>query len=217
MLRRDLLRQHYQDDHLIKRKFILSRAAFHWEKNRHEPAPLLGRQLLDIGCGTLGLGEQLTLRGAEVMAIDSNAEVLQHAEDMAKLSGTDVQFKQISFAEHAAQKENAHKYDVVLAYDVMSEAGDVPAFILDVKRVLKPDGIFVVGDWQEHWRTSFVHALLGMPKHATVDAQRTMKRIEAAGLKLDFVRYLHFSTRRNEWLKTETPDGRWLASFTYEQ
>lgn len=96
--------------------------------------------ILDIGCGNgkmLGYLQRKT--SACIHGFDYSAEAIQTAQHL--------------FTENAEFKEGVigeidypeHSFDVIISMDTMYFAPDMNAFIAQVKRWLKPGGVFFVG------------------------------------------------------------------------
>ena len=81
------------------------------------PADLRGRTVLDIGCNAGFYSIEMKRRGAErVVGIDSDEIYLAQAQFAAKVSGLDIEFRQLSVYELARLKE---KFDLVLFLGVL--------------------------------------------------------------------------------------------------
>jgi 2-polyprenyl-6-hydroxyphenyl methylase/3-demethylubiquinone-9 3-methyltransferase len=130
----------FLDYHLVRRKFIMSRACEHFSRDKHEPAPLLGLSLLDVGCGTSRLAEELCFRGADCTAIDVNITVLEHAEHQANEKGSTVQFLK-STAEDLVQ--TGATFDIILCLDVIEHVPDAQRLVWAISRLLAPGGLVV--------------------------------------------------------------------------
>jgi 2-polyprenyl-3-methyl-5-hydroxy-6-metoxy-1,4-benzoquinol methylase len=101
------------------------------------PVDFTGKRVLDIGCGTGGLGEIVQRAGGEYLGGDNHLHVLQFAESMPgrrflQCSGVDLPFQDRFF-------------DYIFAFDVIEHvAGGRPEqlrFLLELARVLKPMGM----------------------------------------------------------------------------
>lgn len=107
-----------------------------------------GWMVLDIGCGTGAMTIRAAQRGARVVGIDVNAQMLEiaikHVEEM-RLSSS-VELREQGMAE--LPNEPAGKYDAATASLVFSELSeDERAFaLLELRRLLKPGGLLLIAD-----------------------------------------------------------------------
>jgi ubiquinone/menaquinone biosynthesis C-methylase UbiE len=95
----------------------------------------LGR-VLDVGCGTGVLLDQLRACSAEAWGLDISHEALKYCV----LRG----HKQLVLADAAHVPFPAASFDVVTAIGVIEHLEDDQAFLLEIKRLLKPDGRFIM-------------------------------------------------------------------------
>ena len=107
-----------------------------------------GQTVLDLGCGTGMLSVKLALRGANVIGIDINPQML----DLAKKQLEQASAKsKVSFQQGNAldlDEFERESFDVITASLLFSELSDnEKKFLLhEIHRVLKPSGILVIGD-----------------------------------------------------------------------
>ena len=106
-----------------------------------------GKTVLDIGCGTGGLGRLVTQEGGSYIGLDFYAAMLEMAQALlgelpksrrtalVRASGTSLPLRDASV-------------DVVAAFDVIEHlVGGEPwqrAFLLEIRRVLRPDGLLLL-------------------------------------------------------------------------
>lgn len=99
--------------------------------------------ILDIGCGTGGLvpilGEHIG--NGKIVGIDISPEMLKFAE--AKNSGYNAEFV-LGSASELPFCEN--QFDVVFCMNSFHHYQDQPKVLAEIKRVLKPDGVFILLD-----------------------------------------------------------------------
>lgn len=96
--------------------------------------------ILDIGCGNgkmLGYLQKKT--GTYIHGFDYSGKAIETAKS---LFPTCSDFREGIIGEIEYPPE---KFDVIISMDTMYFAKDMPAFVAQVKRWLKPDGVFFVG------------------------------------------------------------------------
>ena len=95
---------------------------------------------LDIGCGGGIIAEDLAQFSASVTGVDISLASLETARSHAMQNGLDIKYIE-SPAESLPFKDNS--FELVTCCDVLEHVDDVAKVISEVKRVLKPGGIFV--------------------------------------------------------------------------
>lgn len=122
-----------------------------------------GRRILDLGCGTGNVSLACAERGARVVGIDINAEMLEVARKKAKAAGFEdrVELLELGVAEMGGRIEGG--FDAAVACLTFSElTPDEQTYALSaVRSLLKPGGIIVIADEALPVRTfeRFVHCL----------------------------------------------------------
>jgi 2-polyprenyl-6-hydroxyphenyl methylase / 3-demethylubiquinone-9 3-methyltransferase len=108
--------------------------------NGQPDQPLAGLEILDIGCGGGILSEALARLGAEVTGIDPAPTNVAVARRHAEQSGLTITYLQTT-AEALA--DDTHRYDVVLAMEVVEHVRDVKAFVATAATLVRPGGVLV--------------------------------------------------------------------------
>lgn len=109
---------------------------------------LSGKRVLDVGCGAGGI-ELLLARdygAAEVVGIDVEAPVLEHARQLIARHGLSgqVHFRQVIPGPLPFPDAS---FDVVFSKDAVIHIPDKEAWCQDMFRVLRPGGLLVASDW----------------------------------------------------------------------
>lgn len=103
---------------------------------------LAGAQVIDFGCGTGLLTEQLVSAGAAVYAVDTSPGMLD------VLDGKVAQNRWTNVRTGAELPVTARVYDMIVCSSVCSFLDDYPGTVTDLASLLRPGGIFVQWDWE---------------------------------------------------------------------
>jgi len=108
-----------------------------------------GKRVLDLGCGTGGVALACAARGAHVVAIDSNAGMLEiaRAKPVRHASGGDVEWLELGIAE-VEDRFGEATFDAIVSCLVFSElSADEQAYALDIASSrLVSGGLLVIAD-----------------------------------------------------------------------
>ena len=97
------------------------------------------KRVLDAGCGSGYGAVELARVAREVLAIDISQGAIDYAR--AHYANTDVRFQCASCLEIPAPDGS---FDLAVAFEIIEHLNDWSAFLHEVRRVLAPDGLFVV-------------------------------------------------------------------------
>ncbi len=101
-----------------------------------------GTRFLDLGCGSAGSSVLAAQRGATVSGFDASANLLEIAKERVPQGD----FRQGDLEE--LPYGNA-EFDVIFAANSLQFVGDQQRALSQVRRVMAPDGRFVIGMWCE--------------------------------------------------------------------
>jgi 2-polyprenyl-6-hydroxyphenyl methylase / 3-demethylubiquinone-9 3-methyltransferase len=121
------------------------------------PNPLAGLNIIDVGCGAGLVAEPLPRLGATVLGIDAAKRNVAVAERHARTSGASATYRH-ALPEDCA--ELARSFDVVMSLEVVEHVADLPAFLESLGRLVKPNGILLIGTINRSMR-SYVKAIVG--------------------------------------------------------
>ena len=99
-----------------------------------------GLHLLDLGCGGGFMAEELARRGASVTGIDPSSPALAAARRHAVEMGLAIDYRQ-GWGEQVPVA--ADTIDAVVCVDVLEHVDDLDRVLDEVRRVLKPGGLFL--------------------------------------------------------------------------
>ncbi|HEY6565201.1 MAG TPA: class I SAM-dependent methyltransferase [Pirellulaceae bacterium] len=106
---------------------------------RSAVGPIVGRRVLDLGCGTGRHTLWLAEGGAQVTAVDFSDAMLAKAR--RKVTSASVEFLRMDLHEPLPFPDEA--YDVVVSGLVLEHLRELPAFFRECRRVLRPGGLAV--------------------------------------------------------------------------
>jgi SAM-dependent methyltransferase len=108
---------------------------------------LVGKLVLDIGCGVGGIDVMLARdHGCDIIAVDVEAPLVERARQRAAAAGLAerIDFRVVEPGPIPLKDEAV---DIVFSKDVWIHIADKPALLADVFRVLRPGGLLVAADW----------------------------------------------------------------------
>lgn len=140
-------------------RYIRDQIISHYEKqgaNATEPC-LLGRTIMDVGCGGGLVCEPLCRLGATMLGIDASGETIEVARSHSVLQGLEIQYdcRTVEDVAHSGQK-----FDVVLALEIVEHVADVGAFLKACAATVKPGGLLILSTLNRTVK-SYLMAIVG--------------------------------------------------------
>ena len=123
----------------VRLRFIRAAIDAHFGSDAKSRYPLSGKTTLDVGCGAGLLCEPLARLGGAVTGVDAAPENIDAAKAHAALSGLPINYRA---GEIAAQ--GLGQFDVVTCMEVIEHVMDPPAFVAELVRHLRPDGLLLL-------------------------------------------------------------------------
>jgi len=123
----------------VRLRFIRAAIDAHLGSDAKSRHPLSGKTTLDVGCGAGLLCEPLARLGGAVTGVDAAPENIDAAKAHAALSGLHINYHA---GEIAAQ--GLGQFDVVTCMEVIEHVMDPPAFVAELVRHLRPDGLLLL-------------------------------------------------------------------------
>lgn len=117
-----------------------------------------GKSVLDLGCGGGFMSEALVQRGAEVIGVDPSEPAIAIARKHAEATGLSIDYR-IGTGESLPVATGA--VDIVLCVDVLEHVNDLDAVMDEVRRVLKPGGLFLFDTINRTWLARLVVVTFG--------------------------------------------------------
>lgn len=103
--------------------------------------PLEGLEILDIGCGGGILSESMSRLGARVTGTEITDKNIRVSQIHAGWSGLDIDYRLVTARQLADEGET---FDAVLNMEVVEHVDDLPGFLADCARLVRPGGVMIV-------------------------------------------------------------------------
>jgi 2-polyprenyl-6-hydroxyphenyl methylase / 3-demethylubiquinone-9 3-methyltransferase len=123
----------------VRLGFVRTAVDAHFGGDRTARYPLVGKTVLDVGCGAGLLCEPLARLGGAVTGVDAAPENAAAAKAHAAMSGLDIDYRSGELSSHGLGK-----FDVVTCMEVIEHVTDPAAFIGELAAHLKPDGLLIL-------------------------------------------------------------------------
>ena len=178
-------------------------------------SPLLGKKVLDVGCGGGILSDSMARRGATVLGIDLAAKPLKVAQLHAMEAGTEsVEYREI--AAEALATEMPGTFDTVTCMEMLEHVPDPSSIVDACAALVKPGGWLFFSTINRNAK-AFLLAIVGaehvlklLPK-GTHEYARFIRPSELAhwcrnaGLDLDATRGMQYNPLTGRyWLSDDT-------------
>jgi 2-polyprenyl-6-hydroxyphenyl methylase/3-demethylubiquinone-9 3-methyltransferase len=142
------------------------------------------KTVLDLGCGGGFMAEALAREGADVIGVDPSAPAIEAAREHAAQAGLVIDYRVGSGERIPLADESV---DCVVCVDVLEHVESLDAVLDEVRRVLKPGGLFLYDTINRTLpaRVVLVHfgeTILGLLPRGTHDPAKFIKPAELKAL-----------------------------------
>lgn len=120
--------------------------------------PWAGKRVLDLGCGGGYMAEAMAVRGARVSGIDPSTAAVGAAHEHARANGLAIDYR---VGSGEALPFGAATFDIVVCGDVLEHIEAWEGVIAEVRRVLRPRGLFLFDTINRNPLAAFVHVTVG--------------------------------------------------------
>ena len=125
-------------------------------KLKNKAKPLLGINILDIGCGGGLLSEPMARMGASVTGIDASDQNIK----IAKLHSKKNKLKINYLCSSPEKLKVTKKFDVILNMEIVEHVEDIDFFLKSCSKLLKKNGLMFVATINKTLK-SYVFAIVG--------------------------------------------------------
>lgn len=136
--------------------------------------------VLDLGCAGGFMAETLAERGALVTGIDPASLAIEAARGHAATQNLSIRFD-VGAGEKLPYQSDA--FDIVVCVDVLEHVEDLSKVFSEVRRVLRPDGLFLFDTINRNWLAVFAlvtvaENILGLVPKGTHDPAKFIRPSE---------------------------------------
>jgi ubiquinone biosynthesis O-methyltransferase len=158
--------------------------------------PMIGtwrnKAVLDLGCGGGFMSEALSKRGASVTGIDPSIAAIEAAQRHANANGLPIKYR-VGGGESLGLADAT--FDVVVCVDVLEHVSDLDRVLREIRRVLRPGGVFLFDTINRNPLASFLMVsvaenVIRLLPRGTHDPKRFIRpndlrdKLEAAGFEV---------------------------------
>ncbi|TMM46571.1 bifunctional 2-polyprenyl-6-hydroxyphenol methylase/3-demethylubiquinol 3-O-methyltransferase UbiG [Qipengyuania marisflavi] len=123
----------------VRLGFLREAVDRHWSGDIRHRRPLVGKSVLDVGCGAGLLCEPLSRMGGAVTGVDAAPENIAAAALHAKGGALDIRYIAGELAE-----QDLGQFDLVTSMEVLEHVADKRAFVGELAARLSPGGLMVL-------------------------------------------------------------------------
>tara|TARA_B100000700_G_scaffold123979_1_gene138878 strand:+ start:1763 stop:2485 length:723 start_codon:yes stop_codon:yes gene_type:complete len=189
-------------------------------KLKNKTKPLLGLNILDIGCGGGLLSEPMSRMGANVTGIDASNKNIK----IAKLHSKKNKLKINYICSSPEKLKNKEKYDVILNMEIVEHVEDVNFFLMTCSKLLKKNGLMFVATINKTLK-SYIFAIVGAEyilRWLPIGTHEWEKFVKPEDLKiilsknklsLSKLNGMTFNIVKNEWSVSKDLSVNYIAKF----
>ena len=123
----------------VRLRYIRDRVDAHWHGDPKVRMPLVGKRVLDMGCGAGLLAEPLARMGGSVVGVDAAPENIAVAQAHIKQSGLEIDYRAGEIEAVAGER-----FDLITCLEVVEHVADPAVFIAGLASLLAPGGLLIL-------------------------------------------------------------------------
>jgi len=184
----------------VRLKYIRDQIDQHWQCDECSRRPLEGKTALDVGCGAGLLTEPLARLGATVTGLDAVPELIAVAEEHARGSVLEIEYRSGDIAELEG------RFDLITCMEVIEHVAEPASFVNALAKRLAPEGLLIMSTpnatgWSKLLTITIAEGLGRVPKGTHdfskfIAPERLKALIADAGLKCADVEGIAWSPTR---------------------
>ena len=189
-------------------------------KLKNKLRPLLGINILDIGCGGGLLSEPMSRMGANVTGIDASDKNIK----IAKLHSKKNKLKINYLCSSPEKLKITKKFDVILNMEIVEHVEDIDFFLKSCSKLLKKNGLMFVATINKTLK-SYIFAIVGAEyvlRWLPIGTHEWEKFVKPEDLKKMLMKYdlshnkldgMNFNIIKDEWSISRDLSVNYIAKF----
>ena len=189
-------------------------------KLKNKFKPLLGINILDIGCGGGLLSEPMSRMGANVTGIDASDKNIK----IAKLHSKKNKLKINYLCSSPEKLKITKKFDVILNMEIVEHVEDIDFFLKSCSKLLKKNGLMFVATINKTLK-SYIFAIIGAEyvlRWLPIGTHEWEKFVKPEDLKKILMKYdlslnklegMNFNIIKDEWNISRDLSVNYIAKF----
>lgn len=202
----------------VRLAYIKEKVSARFDRNINATNALSGLRILDIGCGGGLLCEPMARLGAEIVGVDASPTNINVARLHAEQSGLAIDYRATTAEAISAQGET---FDVILNMEVVEHVSDVPLFLTECSKMLRPGGLMFVATinrTMKAWGLAIIgaeHILRWLPKgthqyEKLVRPEEIEQPLAAEGLSILETNGVFYNPLKDAWALSNDTDVNYM-------
>jgi 2-polyprenyl-6-hydroxyphenyl methylase/3-demethylubiquinone-9 3-methyltransferase len=202
----------------VRLNYIKEKVSGHFGRDSKATDTFKGLCILDIGCGGGLLCEPMARLGAEIVGVDASATNINVATLHAEQSGLTIDYRATTAEALSAQGET---FDVILNMEVVEHVSDVPLFLSECAKMLRPGGLMFVATinrTMKAWGLAIIgaeHILRWLPKgthqyEKLVRPDEIERPLNAEGLTILETNGVFYNPLKDVWALSRDTDVNYM-------
>lgn len=202
----------------VRLSYIKEKVSGHFDLDANATNAFKGLRFLDIGCGGGLLCEPMARLGAEIVGVDPSETNINVAKLHAEQSELTIDYRATTAEALSAADE---KFDVILNMEVVEHVADVPMFLTECAKMLRPGGLMFVATinrTMKAWGLAIIgaeHILRWLPKgthqyEKLVRPEEIEAPLNAQGLRMLETNGVFYNLLKDRWQMSSDTDVNYM-------